>query len=44
MTQRVQVDSPAPDFCLADFTGQQVCLSDYRDRLRVVLVFNRGFT
>lgn len=40
---RVQIDQPAPDFTLADFKGQPVCLSDFRDKQPVVLVFNRGF-
>lgn len=43
MSKRVQLNTPAPDFCLIDFTGQQVCLAHYRQRRRVVLVFNRGF-
>mgnify|MGYP000246036386 CR=1 FL=1 len=39
---RVQIQTPAPEFALADFQGRQVRLSDYRGR-HVVLVFNRGF-
>jgi peroxiredoxin len=42
MTQQVAIDSKAPDFSLLDFNGRRVRLSDYRDRLHVVLVFNRG--
>lgn len=43
MAQRVEVNVEAPDFALEDFRGQVVCLSDYRGRKRIVLVFNRGF-
>jgi len=42
-TGSVQLDVTAPDFCLADFRGQQVCLRDYREVRHVLLVFNRGF-
>jgi peroxiredoxin len=43
MAQRVQIATPAPDFSLQSFTGEQVRLSDYRDERHVFLVFNRGF-
>jgi peroxiredoxin len=43
MARRVEIDTPAPDFTLSDFTGQSVSLSDYRGRKHVLLVFNRGF-
>lgn len=33
----------AADFTLINTAGQQVRLSDYRNRQNVVLVFNRGF-
>ncbi len=39
---RVQVDAPAPDFELADYTGKAVRLSSFVGR-NVLLVFNRGF-
>ena len=38
----VALNSPAPDFELADYTGQPVRLSNFRGR-NVLLVFNRGF-
>ena len=34
----------APDFSLADTHGTMICLSDYRGKKHVVLVFTRGFT
>jgi peroxiredoxin len=40
---RVQIDQPAPDFTLEDYTGRPVRLADYRNRSNVLLVFNRGF-
>ena len=41
---RVELNTPAPDFELADFTGRTVKLSDFRGMANVLLVFNRGFT
>jgi peroxiredoxin len=41
---KVNLDKPAPDFELADFSGKAVRLSDYRGKSNVLLVFNRGFT
>ena len=43
MTNRVQIDQPAPDFTLTDADGQQISLSDFKDKSNVLLVFNRGF-
>ncbi len=40
---RVSLNTPAPDFSLADFRGKTVKLSDFREKSHVVLVFNRGF-
>ncbi len=39
---RIPLDTPAPDFELADYTGKPVRLSDFRGR-NVLVVFNRGF-
>jgi peroxiredoxin len=39
---RISLNTPAPDFELADYTGSPVRLSDLRGR-NVLLVFNRGF-
>ena len=41
---RVELQTPAPEFTLADANGQDVSLSSFKDRKHVVLVFNRGFT
>jgi peroxiredoxin len=43
MTNRVQIDQPAPDFSLKDADGQKIKLSDFRDKSNLLLVFNRGF-
>jgi len=39
---KVSLNTPAPDFELADYTGKAVRLSDLRGK-NVVLVFNRTF-
>jgi thioredoxin-dependent peroxiredoxin len=41
---RVSLNTPAPDFTLANFKGQPVRMSDFRSKAHIVLVFNRGFT
>ena len=38
----ININTLAPDFTLADYTGKTVHLSDFRGR-DVLLVFNRGF-
>jgi peroxiredoxin len=43
MSNRVELNQPAPDFTLTDFTGQIVQLSAFQGRQNVLLVFNRGF-
>jgi peroxiredoxin len=40
---RVPLDTPAPDFELADFRGETFRFADLRGRSNVLLVFNRGF-
>jgi peroxiredoxin len=40
---KVQLNLPAPDFNLNNFSGQPVKLSDFRHKNHVLLVFNRGF-
>lgn len=43
MSNRVQIDQPAPDFSLKDANGRTVRLSDFKYKSNVILVFNRGF-
>jgi peroxiredoxin (alkyl hydroperoxide reductase subunit C) len=43
MSQKAQLNKPAPDFTLPDFNGQEITLSNFKDKKNVVLVFNRGF-
>ncbi len=40
---RVELNTPAPDFTLTDFTGKSVSLADFRNKKNVLVVFNRGF-
>ncbi len=40
---QVELNLEAPDFTLADFTGAEFKLSDYRGKKNVLLVLNRGF-
>jgi peroxiredoxin len=40
---KVELNTPAPDFTLIDFNGNEVRLSDFRGNKNVLLVFNRGF-
>jgi peroxiredoxin len=41
--KRIQLNQPAPDFLLKDANGQQIKLSDFKNKANVLLVFNRGF-
>ena len=40
---KVSMNSPAPDFKLADYLGKPIRLSDFRGKKQVLLIFNRGF-
>ena len=40
---RVELNKPAPDFSLEDYTGRAVSLSEFQDSFNILLVFNRGF-
>ncbi len=42
MSNKIELNCPAPDFVLADFNGNEVKLSEYQGKT-VLLVFNRGF-
>jgi peroxiredoxin len=39
---KIALNTPAPDFELADYFGKRVRLSDFHGQ-NVLLVFNRGF-
>jgi len=41
---RVSLNQLAPDFTLADYSGQTFTLSHLRGKKNVLLVFNRTFT
>jgi peroxiredoxin len=41
---RIALNTPAPDFSLADYHGNIFQLSDFRGKANVLLVFNRTFT
>jgi len=43
MSNRVELNQPAPDFTLTDFKGNEILLSDFQGKQNVLLVFNRGF-
>ena len=40
---KVQLNTPAPDFTLADYDGEDLSLSQFEGDQNVLLVFNRGF-
>lgn len=40
---KIEINIPAPDFTLMDFTGRSVTLAGYREKSNLLLVFNRGF-
>lgn len=41
---KIDINTPAPDFSLDDFSGNPFKLSDLYGRKLVLLVFNRTFT
>lgn len=43
MNERIEINTPAPNFTLTDFKGNEISLSDFKDNKNVLLVFNRGF-
>ncbi len=43
MSNRAELNLPAPDFTLTDFQGETVRLADFKGQKNVLLVFNRGF-
>ena len=40
---RVEMNTAAPDFRLADFNGNTIRLSGFNGKKHVLLVLNRGF-
>jgi peroxiredoxin len=40
---RAELNKPAPNFTLTDFTGREINLTDFQDKKNILLVFNRGF-
>jgi peroxiredoxin len=43
MSNKVELNTPASDFVLTDFQGNEVRLSEFQGKKHVLLVFNRGF-
>jgi len=43
MSQKAQLNKPAPDFTLTDLNGEPITLSNFYGKKNVVLIFNRGF-
>lgn len=43
MAKKIELNTPAPDFTLTDYRGQEFTLSDLNGEKNVLLVFNRGF-
>ena len=43
MSQKAELNKPAPDFTLPDFNGNAIRLADFNGKKNIVLVFNRGF-
>jgi peroxiredoxin len=43
MAKKIRLNTPAPDFTLRDYRGQEFTLSDLKGKKTVLLVFNRGF-
>lgn len=43
MSQKAELNKPAPDFTLPDFNGNAISLADFNGKKNIVLVFNRGF-
>lgn len=43
MRNKIFEGQEAPDFELSDLKGNQICLSDFREKNIIVLAFLRGF-
>ncbi len=44
MSNRVTINTPAPDFTLDSWQGKPVALSHYRGQKHIILILNRGFS
>lgn len=44
ISKQVEIKTPAPDFSLLDFRGEEFALSEFIGKKNVLLIFNRGFT
>jgi peroxiredoxin len=40
---RAELNKPAPNITLTDFTGREINLTDFQGEKNILLVFNRGF-
>jgi len=40
---RAELNKPAPNFTLIDFSGREINLASFQGKKNVLLVFNRGF-
>ncbi len=40
---RAELNKPAPEFSLTDFSGHKISMADFLGKKNVLLVFNRGF-
>jgi peroxiredoxin len=41
---KISINTPAPDFSLDDYLGENIHLSNFKGQSNILLVFNRGFT
>lgn len=40
---RIELNTPAPNFTLKDFKGNEINLASFQGKKNILLVFNRGF-
>ncbi|MDP2966374.1 MAG: hypothetical protein Q8N39_10135 [Pelolinea sp.] len=40
---KITINTPAPDFALDNFLGENIHLSSFNGKSNILLVFNRGF-
>jgi peroxiredoxin len=44
ISKQIEIKTPAPDFSLQDFRGEEFVFSEMIGKKNVLLIFNRGFT